>query len=607
MRNFYFSLLCLTLLAGLITTSWVVAGEDNPLLKNTPIEQARTYEAQKNYQQSADMYLKTAQKLSPPESETWRVKAAEIAWLAGNQAQALSIIQATDQSQLGNIMRARLSIVAARIARYRQDYAQVSQYLQFSQEGLSGPMRREISALLGEARTIGGVSMSPVKSVEQLMLRYGREHDSGANEPLWNNLMLLPTQDLSRWLGRTASPTEKGWVELAYIAKTSSAGGLDNALLRWEQSYRNHPAFPDRVESLRRGDGQGVSPSHVSRIAVLLPTSGKLAHLSEVVLDGIMAAKYNIENESPDVRIYDAAGYEDSIERLYQQAVADGADMVLGPMNKKQVDQLGEISLSVPILTLNYGNRADLYNSNLYEFALLPEDEARLVARKMAEDDRVRVATITPSSVWGKRLERAFLEEAEARNLDVVTSASFESSNRHYSDVIKKAFKVTRQGAGIEVDAIFLAATPKQARLLKPLLRFHYLQSVPVYATSHVFSGAADASQDRDINGILFTEIPWLLRDGDAAAADGDSRQPYPDELDALSRHHPRLFAFGYDALNLALYLDNLQSSPGSQYRGLSGNLYIDGKNRVHRTLGWAKFRHGLPAPISMPAEVAVQ
>ncbi|HHJ19355.1 MAG TPA: hypothetical protein ENJ84_05960, partial [Gammaproteobacteria bacterium] len=533
MRNLYFSFLCLVLFSGFVATPSLLAADGSKSsLKNTPVEQARRYEAQKNYQQSADMYLKTAQKLSPPDSELWRVKAAEMTWLAGNLDQALSIIQSTDQSQLGNIMRARLNIVAARIARYRHDYAEVSQRLKFTQAGLPRSMQREILALQKEADSKNGVMTRPVDHVKQLMAQYGRERDSNVNDPLWNQLMLLPTQALSRWLGEESSPIEHGWVELAYIAKTASARGLNNALLRWEQSYRNHPAYPDRVDSLRQEERTAPVTSDLSRIAVLLPTSGPLAHLSEVVLDGVMAAKYHISSHSPQVRIYDTAGHEHDIEQLYQQAVADGADMVLGPMDKKQVDQLGQAVLSVPLLSLNYGNQADLYNPNLYEFALLPEDEARLAARKMAADGLTQVATITPNSRWGKRLRRAFVEEAREQQLQVVASATFESSNRHYSDVIKKAFKVSKKGAAVQVDGIFLAATPKQARLFKPLLRFHYLKSVPVYATSHVFSGAPDTSQDRDVNGILFTEIPWLLRG--SGKTSGQSKQPFPDELDAL-------------------------------------------------------------------------
>ena len=50
-----------------------------------------------------------------------------------------------------------------------------------------------------------------------------------------------------------------------------------------------------------------------------------------------------------------------------------------------------------------------------------------------------------------------------------------------------------------DVDFIFLAATPQQAQQIKPTLAFQYAGDVPVYATSHLFTGAHSQAQYQDL------------------------------------------------------------------------------------------------------------
>src|SRR5690606_28896371 len=62
-----------------------------------------------------------------------------------------------------------------------------------------------------------------------------------------------------------------------------------------------------------------------------------------------------------------------------------------------------------------------------------------------------------------------------------------------------------------DVDFIFVGAFPREARLIRPQLRFHHAMDVPVVATSHVFTGTANATADQDMDGVRFVDMPWLL------------------------------------------------------------------------------------------------
>ena len=107
-----------------------------------------------------------------------------------------------------------------------------------------------------------------------------------------------------------------------------------------------------------------------------------------------------------------------------------------------------------------------------------------------------------------------------------------------------------------DADVIFLAGHPRASRLLNPQLRFYRASRIPVYATPSIYSGRPNPSQDLDLNGIRFCDIPWLYNDVYQGELSLESLQ---DSWRQFPSIYLRLIALGIDA--------NLRS--------VQGNLYI--------------------------------
>jgi outer membrane PBP1 activator LpoA protein len=144
-----------------------------------------------------------------------------------------------------------------------------------------------------------------------------------------------------------------------------------------------------------------------------------------------------------------------------------------------------------------------------------------------------------------------------------------------------------------DVDFLFLAATPQQAQQVKPTLIFQYAGDLPVYATSHLHAATDNRTQYLDLEGIRFTETPWLL----------DAQLPLRQEIE---RKWPqargslgRLYAMGADAYLLAPRLNQFLALPETQIDGLSGTLSITPERRIERRLPWAEFRDGEVHPLA--------
>ena len=295
----------------------------------------------------------------------------------------------------------------------------------------------------------------------------------------------------------------------------------------------------------------------------------------------------------------------------------------MAPLNKARVQELSKtITDRVPVLALNYtdtpasAQQANANHQQFYQFGLSAEDEAALAAHRAKLDGHKRAIVITPKTPWGQRVNAAFQNEWQALAGEVVGSGEFSDQTQfsqltgwlmHTDQSENRARQLNRlfgERLGFQarrrqdVDMVFIGATPQEARQLKPALAYQYAGSVPVYATSSVFSGATNKTQDQDLNGIRVPIMPWLLPNTDAPLKTAITNQ-WQQSRGQLGT----LYALGVDAYNLYPRLQQLATLQGSQLQGMTGSLSVHPDGRVHRELSWQIFKRGRlsPLPIVKP------
>ena len=112
--------------------------------------------------------------------------------------------------------------------------------------------------------------------------------------------------------------------------------------------------------------------------------------------------------------------------------------------------------------------------------------------------------------------------------------------------------------------------------MLKPQIDFHRASSVPVYSMNTIFSGKPNRVNDLDLEGIVFSDMPWLVR-----TSGRFDRTALPFALNTPYRYSvtDRLFALGMDAYVLNRLATCMHADPRQIYAGASG-LFIG-------RLGW--------------------
>ncbi|BFM06218.1 penicillin-binding protein activator [Halioxenophilus aromaticivorans] len=426
------------------------------------------------------------------------------------------------------------------------------------------------------------------------------------NDQIWQLLLSLPSEALDALAQREPNNILRGWFALASLSKNNQAN-LEQQLKQvsqWQLQWSNHPAAvypPQDLQLLEQ-----LVNNQPQQIAVLLPLTGKLANAGKAIREGIMAAYYSAEasgQKTPVIRVYNTDQGE--IQALYDQAILDGAETVIGPLQKELLQSLNERRyLPVPTLALNYLLEQTQQTENLFQFGLAPEDEAKQVAELAWRDGHRHAMVLSSNRDWGQRSAGAFIEAWKALGGDVTVYSEF-SLQRDFSAVVERTLLVDRskqRGRNIEnlmgidmvtqprsrddIDVIFMVAQPEDARQLKPTLAFHYAGDIPVYATSHLFNPDADRSANSDLNGIRFPSIPWNF---------GFSKIEHDELAELLPnlRSLQNLQAMGVDAYRLYPRLLQLQQVAQARYYGATGELYLTPEGRIARHQAIAEMRSG--------------
>ena len=100
-------------------------------------------------------------------------------------------------------------------------------------------------------------------------------------------------------------------------------------------------------------------------------------------------------------------------------------------------------------------------------FALLPEDEARIVARRLVADGKLTGVALVPDGEWGNRVSAAFADELTHLGGAVVDTGRYESGRADFSDVIKQTLQihgVKGEPATHRSDAAFVFAAGTSGR-----------------------------------------------------------------------------------------------------------------------------------------------
>ena len=594
------------------------------LIGEVQVEDPEALVQQGKINEAAMLYLKIASKASDPQRQSLQLKGIHLLITEKSYEIANNLISEMDSAKLNTDQLTHYAYLNAKLSNYARNAEESLQWLDYIKNENYLKFTTEIDALklMISIYELASDSKSAILTRIKLEPFLTSETDIIANQQaISRDLLLINEEEIQNINGLEDSVRGIAWLELAMLVKKSkNPFRLGSQLASWKEL---NPSNPIRMEIIAALAPQITDEQiKIENIALLLPLSGPFKKPASAIRDGFMANYYaedSAENK-PTIRIYNSASKELSLIDTYQRAVSEGADIIVGPLRKKSVDLLAKSGvIQSPTLVLNRFENEDFYVKNFYQFALSPEMEAQQTAQRAWADGHNRAAIIFPENNWGNRVATAFKEEWEELGGEIVSKNSYKSKKNDFSKPIKALLaidksherknnlaKLFRTKLNFEprrrqdIDFIFMAAFPRQARLIPPQLKFFHAGKLPIYSTSHSFSGKINRKKDRDLNSLIVGDMPWTLTGTKNNNTKMQIYRTWPNK----SKQFNRFYAFGNDAYAVLHYLNWLRGNSQSRLQGQTGNLHMNESNQILRELSWAKFKNG--KPILLPATARI-
>jgi hypothetical protein len=584
-------------------------------------EKISLLEAENKYREAGYYYFKLAQDALAPQKQDYQLRAIEQLIRGEYITQAQTTLLDVDVSQIDRTYFIRKQLLAAEVAlAVRKPGQALTELRTLENDDLSPEQTRQHHLLLAKTYTMGGDLLQATGELITLDAYLDEDAARKKNQQrIMGNLIKLSEDILLNYpdsnndsIDNILNKEQQKKIGL----QTTQLASLVSA---WRQ-YKPEHISQDMLQMIEDSLSQLQHPTTLTlpkNIALLLPLSGHYAPAGEAVRDGIIASNYTYGNdvENPTLRFYDTGGEPKAAWMAYKQALKDGAEFVIGPLNKDAVTYIAQArKMPIPTLALNNAIETEKPPLHFYQFGLAPEDEAIQLADRAWNDEHKRAVILIPENTWGDRIGAAFIDHWNELGGEIAAISTYDSRKSDFASPIREAFNLKlsdqrhrnlqnllsqklsftprrRQ----DIDLIMIAAFPRQARLIRPQLRFHYASNIPVYTTSHAFSGKINPMLDRDMDGIIFADMPWTLS---TENTNKNLQEIIIKAWPKADRQYWRLYALGADAYAISAYLNN-PSTRLFSHRGNTGNIYMDHNQRIYRELIWAQFRRGIPRIIN--------
>lgn len=571
----------------------------------------------REYQLAADESLKLS-RLYPENTVRYQQRAVEIYMESGDLYAAKAILKDMAADNENGDLPTRL--LGAKIALLEMDPDTALNLLNSTPpEGAPRDWMAGYFETRSRAYEQRGNLYEAVRSLVNMTPHIDREDDRAKNnEKIWALLNKMSLPALNQYRRLNPKSELSSWLELALIHQTMlfQPDLLKPAVSMWKEEYPDHPANEAIIEDiLENAARSGVRPSHT---ALLLPFTGPLEWASQAIRDGFFSAWYASEDYKPVVSIYDCDAI--NIDQIYSRAVENGADFIIGPLEKSAIENLLKSGgLTVTTLALNTVDTPLLEtmpavsNSNLpmlIQFGLSPEDEARQVAIRANAEGYKRALVIIPNDERGQRLFDAFRTQWEEFGGKIMEQIHYPVNTDEHKTWVKSLLNANsseKRSAELrarlnrnlrsetrlrnDADMIFLSATPVTARRIVPEFRF-YQTRIPIFSTSEIFSGIDNPQLDKDLDNVIFNHMPWVL---DPKIENSVLQHSVNRLWSAEKSTYRHFYALGIDAFQLITHLQRLILQDSVKFPGMTGELNLADKGRLNRKLMWAKFSRGYP------------
>lgn len=324
------------------------------------------------------------------------------------------------------------------------------------------------------------------------------------------------------------------------------------------------------------------------RVALLVPLTGPNAGVGQSLANATQLALLDSGNDRVRITTYDTAS---GAALAAQKALADGAQLILGPLLAEDVRAVTPIARRAAVPVVSFSNDTSVAGNGAYLMGYVPAQSVARVVNYATDKGVTSFGALVPNGTYGERASTAFLRAVETAGGRV---GSLQTYDRVAGSMTAAILRLTKSAP---YQAILIADGGGMAAAGVPVLRKNGMGGARVLGTELWNSESAIASKPA-------LEGAWF-----ASVSDGLYRQ-YATKYRARFGVAPfRLSSLGYDSVLLTIRImrDWPMGAPFPEERlkdrggfaGIDGAFRFGRDNVAERALEVQEIRGGTTVTVS--------
>jgi branched-chain amino acid transport system substrate-binding protein len=199
------------------------------------------------------------------------------------------------------------------------------------------------------------------------------------------------------------------------------------------------------------------------KAALILPLSysGNAAAVAKSMRNAAEMALADFNSPNVQLLVKDDAGTVQGAQLAGQQAVDEGAEIILGPLFAQSVSVVGQVARSRNVPVIAFSTDSNAATRGVYLLSFLPESDVNRIILYAATTGKRSLAALIPDNPYGSVVEAEFRQIAARKGMRVVAIEHYPADSARLQEPVRT---VAQSAAG--ADVIFIPDGPDTAPAL---------------------------------------------------------------------------------------------------------------------------------------------
>ena len=189
------------------------------------------------------------------------------------------------------------------------------------------------------------------------------------------------------------------------------------------------------------------------RVGLVLPLSaqGNAGVAAQSMKNAAEMALAEFKSPNIQLLVKDDGGTPQGAQNGAQQAISEGAEIIIGPLFAQSVSAVGQVARARNIPVIAFSTDASVAGRGVYLLSFLPETDVRRIVDFAISRGKRSFAAMLPDNAYGTVVEAAFQQEVSRRGGRVLALEKYPLDANRMADAARRVAQAANQ-----VDSIFI-------------------------------------------------------------------------------------------------------------------------------------------------------